>query len=135
MNDAGRPANPVLARFATYPFLELERRKAAARARGVDVIDLSIGDPREITPPFIVEAMRGGVPERSGYPTVAGPSSLRRAIAAWCARRFGASLDPETQILPLNGSKEGVFNVHLALVDPAGSRRRGVYGAPAYPGY
>ncbi len=135
MNDAGRPANPVLARFATYPFLELERQKAAARARGVDVIDLSIGDPREVTPEFIVEALRSAVPARSGYPTVAGPLTLRRAMASWIARRFGAALDPETQIFPANGSKEAVFNVHLALVDPTGPRRRVVFGAPAYPVY
>ncbi len=135
MSDAGRPANPVLARFATYPFLELDRRKAAARARGLDVIDLSIGDPREITPAFLVDALRRGVPERSGYPTVAGRASLREAIARWATRRFGATLDPATQILPANGSKEAVFNIHLALVDPTGPRRRVVYGSPSYPVY
>jgi acetylornithine aminotransferase len=135
VSGADRPANPVLARFATYPFLELERRKAAVRARGVDVIDLSIGDPREITPGFIVEALRHAVPARSGYPTVAGLPSLRRAVAGWLQRRHGVTLDPETQILPANGSKEAVFNIHLALVDAGGPRRRVVYGSPAYPVY
>ncbi|MEO6461618.1 MAG: aminotransferase class I/II-fold pyridoxal phosphate-dependent enzyme, partial [Candidatus Eisenbacteria bacterium] len=119
-----RPANPRLARFATYPFVELERRKAVVAARGVDVVDLSIGDPRETTPPFIVEALRAGIPPRSSYPTVVGRPELRRAIAGWVAKRFGATLDPETQVLPANGSKEAVFNIHLALVDPDGARRR-----------
>jgi succinyldiaminopimelate transaminase len=129
------PANPRLARFATYPFVELERRKAAVAARGVEVIDLSVGDPREETPAFIVEALRRGVPARSSYPTVAGRPELRRAIAAWVERRFGRRLDPDTQVLPANGSKEAVFNVHLALVDPDGPRRRVVIPTPAYPVY
>ena len=129
------PANPRLARFATYPFVELDHAKAAARARGVDVIDLSIGDPREETPAFIRAALAAGVPARSSYPTVIGRPELRRAIAAWAARRFGAALDPETQILPANGSKEAIFNIHLALVDPDGPRRRVVIPTPAYPVY
>lgn len=129
------PANRRLLRFATYPFVELERRKAAAAARGVEVLDLSIGDPREETPAFIVGALREGVPSRSSYPTVAGRPELRRAIAGWVGRRFGARLDPDTQVLPANGSKEAVFNVHLALVDPEGPRRRVVIPAPAYPVY
>ena len=135
MSAAARPANPRLARFATYPFVELDRRKARVAARGVEVIDLSIGDPREPTPPFIVEALRAGVPPRSSYPTVLGRPELRRAIAAWLARRHGATLDPGTQILPANGSKEAVFNVHLALIDPEGPRRKVLIPTPAYPVY
>jgi acetylornithine aminotransferase len=124
-----------LARFAAYPFVELERRKAALVARGADVIDLSIGDPREETPAFIVSALQAGIPARSSYPTVAGRPELRRAITGWVERRFGARLDPDTQVLPANGSKEAIFNIHLALVDPDGPRRRVVIPAPAYPVY
>jgi succinyldiaminopimelate transaminase len=127
--------NPRLARFDVYPFVELERKKAALRAKGVDLIDLSIGDPREVTPRFIVEAMKAAVPERSSYPTVLGRSELRAAIAAWLMRRHGVALDPLTQILPANGSKEAIFNVHLALVDPEGPRRRVVIPTPCYPIY
>jgi succinyldiaminopimelate transaminase len=127
--------NPRLDRFDVYPFVELERKKTALRAKGVDVIDLSIGDPREVTPAFIVDALRRGVPERSSYPTVIGRPELRQAIAAWIARRHGVTLDPATQILPANGSKEAVFNVHLALVDPEGPRRRVVIPTPTYPIY
>lgn len=135
MSDPTRPANPRLARFATYPFVELDRKKGALRARGADVIDLSIGDPREATPGFIVDALRAGIPARSSYPTVLGRPELRHAIAAWIARRFDARLDPDTQVLPANGSKEAIFNVHLALVDPDGPRRRVVIPMPAYPVY
>ena len=77
MTVAARPANPRLARFATYPFVELDRRKALVAARGVEVIDLSIGDPREPTPPFIVEAREARV--HAGRPP-------RTALAAAGAR-------------------------------------------------
>jgi len=129
------PLNPLLARFATYPFLEIERKKAALLARGVDVIDLSIGDPREPTPAFIAEALKQHVPERSSYPTVAGRPELRRAVAGWVTRRYGVALDPDTQVLPANGSKEAIFGIHLALIDPHGPRRRVVIPTPAYPVY
>ncbi|MEP7028846.1 MAG: aminotransferase class I/II-fold pyridoxal phosphate-dependent enzyme [Candidatus Eisenbacteria bacterium] len=121
--------------FATYPFVEIERKKRARIERGLDVIDLSIGDPRELTPSFLVEAVRSHVPTRSSYPTVLGRPELRAAIAGWFARRYRVALDPETQILPANGSKEAVFNIHLALIDPASPRRRVVIPSPAYPVY
>jgi len=129
------PANPLVGMFATYPFVEIEKKKRALMERGVEVIDLSIGDPREITPAFIADALKAHVPARSSYPTVLGRRSLREAIARWCERRFGVTLDPETQILPANGSKEAVFNIHLALVDPSAARRRVVIPSPAYPVY
>ena len=129
------PANPLVGMFATYPFVEIEKKKRALIERGKDVIDLSIGDPRELTPAFIADALRSHVPERSSYPTVLGRVQLRQAIAGWMSRRFGVTLDPETQILPANGSKEAVFNIHLALVDPSAARRRVVIPSPAYPVY
>ncbi len=126
------PGNPRVRRYGASPFVDLGRTRAALEAGGRSVIDLSIGDPREITPGFIVEALRRALPERSSYPTVLGRPELRAAIAGWFARRHGVRLDPETQILPANGSKEAVFNIHLALVDPAGPRRRVVIPSPAY---
>jgi len=129
------PANPLVEMFATYPFGEIERKKRALIDRGTEVIDLSIGDPREITPAFIADALKAHVPQRSSYPTVLGRRSLREAIARWMDRRFGVTLDPETQILPANGSKEAVFNIHLALIDPSVARRRVVIPSPAYPVY
>lgn len=129
------PENPLLGMFATYPFVEIEKKKRALIERGVDVIDLSIGDPREVTPAFIAQALKANLPERSSYPTVLGLAPLREAIAGWFERRFGVTLDPETQILPANGSKEAVFNIHLALIDPVSPRRRVVIPSPAYPVY
>jgi len=129
------PANPLLSRFATYPFVEIEKRKRALMAQGKDIVDFSIGDPTEPTPPFLVAALRDAVPARSSYPTVLGLPALREAVAGWMSRRHGVTLDPATEILPANGSKEAIFNVHLALVDPGGARRRVVYPTPAYPIY
>jgi acetylornithine aminotransferase len=121
--------------FAAYPFVEIEKQKRALMARGVEVIDLSIGDPRELTPAFIVEAIRSHVPARSSYPTTLGRPALREAIARWFLKRHGVTLDPDLHILPANGSKEAVFNIHLALVDPASPRRRVLIPSPAYPVY
>ena len=129
------PINPLVGRFATYPFVEIENRKRALRSQGVEVIDLSIGDPREATPGFIAEALKSHVPAQSSYPTVLGRPELRQAIAGWYARRHGVTLDPESEILPSNGSKEAIFNIHLALVDPGGARRRVLIPSPAYPVY
>jgi acetylornithine aminotransferase len=135
MNPTTLPRNPILERYLVYPFATIDRRKAELVAQGRKVTDFSIGDPREVTPAFILEALRAGIPERSSYPTVMGRAALRQAIAAWAGRRFGATLDPETQILPVNGSKEAVFNIHFALVDPHGPRRKVLIPSPAYPVY
>ncbi len=129
------PRNSRLDAFATYPFVEIERKKRAVMARGVPVVDLSIGDPAEPTPAFIADALRAHVPLRSSYPTVLGLAALRESIAGWMQRRHGVTLDPASEILPANGSKEAIFNVHLALVDPSSVRRRVVFPSPAYPVY
>lgn len=104
------------------------------REAGQPVIDFSIGDPREPTPPFIPDALRGAVPEVSQYPTTSGIGALRAAIAEYLHRRFGVTVDPDTQVVPTSGSKEAVFNTPLAFVD----RSAGdivVYGSPSYPVY
>jgi acetylornithine aminotransferase len=84
------------------------------RADGVDVIDFGIGEPREETPGFIRRALADAIEPMSTYPTAVGLPELRAAIAAWTARRFGAALDPDTEVLPTLGSKEAIF--HLAQV-------------------
>jgi succinyldiaminopimelate transaminase len=104
------------------------------RAAGKTVIDFSIGDPREPTPPFIPGALKAAVPAVSQYPTTAGLDELRAAIAAYLGRRFGVEIDPSTQVIPTSGSKEAVFNTPLAFID----RSAGdvvVYGTPGYPIY
>jgi len=130
------PLNPLLTGGAEYPFVTLDRRRRELAPAGVESIDFSMGDPREETPGFIREALRNAVPVVSSYPSVAGQPALRTAFTSWFARRFGVRLDPETQVLPANGTKEAVFLMALAVVgrDEA-ERRTVVIPSPAYPVY
>ncbi len=126
--------NPVLEELGAYPIATVHERARALRDAGTRVIDFSIGDPREPTPAFIPDALRAAIPVVSQYPTTAGLRELRTAIAHYLQRRFGVSIDPDTQVIPTSGSKEAVFSTPLAFVD----RRRGdavVYGTPGYPIY
>lgn len=103
-----------------YLFASLDRRIAEARDRGIDVISFAIGDPDRPTPANITEAAANAVrdPANHRYPSYYGLPDLRRAIAAYYQRRFGVVLDPESQVLPLIGSKEGIANLATAFVDP-----------------
>ncbi len=130
-----RPRNPAFESLATYPFVRLEESKRAAAARGIRIIDFGMGDPQERTPALIRRALLDGVPERASYPPAAGTPALRRAMAGWMKRRFEISLDPEVHILPSNGSKEAVYLLHQAVVDPWGDRRIVLIPDPAYPVY
>jgi acetylornithine aminotransferase len=130
-----RPRNPAFASLATYPFVRLDEAKASARAKGIRVIDFTIGDPHEETPSRIRERLLRSVPARSSYPPAAGTPALRAAIAGWCARRYGVQLDPERHVLPSNGSKEAVYLIHQAVIDPRGDRRVILIPDPAYPVY
>jgi succinyldiaminopimelate transaminase len=106
--------NPVLESLGTYPFVRLDEAKAAAVARGIELIDFGIGEPREETPAFIREALAESLAPVSTYPKADGLPVLREAIARWIGRRFGATVDPATQVVPTLGSKEAVF--HMAEV-------------------
>jgi acetylornithine aminotransferase len=130
-----RPRNPGFDRLATYPFVRLEEAKRQARARGVRIIDFGIGDPQEETPEAIREALIRGVPKSASYPPADGIPELRRAIADWLGRRFGVAVDPERNVLPSNGSKEVLYLLHQALIDPSGERRTVLIPDPAYPVY
>ena len=124
--------SPAIRAIEPYPFEELDRRKAEAVAAGREPIDLGVGDPREITAPFIREALREAIEPISSYPRAAGLPELRAAVSAWLARRFGAQVDPETQVLPLLGSKEIVFSLALATLDPAAGKDLVIVTAPGY---
>jgi succinyldiaminopimelate transaminase len=126
--------NPVLDALGSYPIAELQERARAMRAAGRPVIDFSIGDPREPTPPFIRAAVSDAIPEVSQYPTVPGLTPLREAVAGYVRRRFGAVVDPEAQVLPTSGSKEAIFSTPLAFVDRDAGESV-VYGTPGYPVY
>jgi LL-diaminopimelate aminotransferase len=103
-----------------YLFAELDKRVSAKRAEGADVISFGIGDPDFPTPPHIVEALRdaAGDPENHHYPSYVGLPELRNTIAEWMGKRFDVSLDPDTEVLPLWGSKEGVVHLPWAVVGP-----------------
>ena len=108
--------SPVLSEIGAYPFVRLGDAKRAALARGIDVIDFGIGEPREETPEFIRAALAQAIEPLSSYPLAEGLPEVRVAIANWVSRRFGIELDPDKAIVPTLGSKEAVF--HLAqLID------------------
>ena len=117
-----------------YLFAELDRKIAEKRADGVDVISLGIGDPDLPTPPHIVAALRDAAtdPTAHRYPSYHGLPAFREAVAAFYARRFGVSLDPEAEVLPLIGSKEGLAHLSFAFVDEGD---RALVPDPGYPVY
>jgi LL-diaminopimelate aminotransferase len=123
-----------LAKLPPYLFAEMDRLKREARAQGRDVIDLGVGDPDLPTPSFIIEelARASRDPKNHRYALDAGMPELRRAIAAWYRKRFGVVLDPEQEVLPLVGSKEGIAHLPLALVNPGDSV---LIPDPGYPPY
>lgn len=108
-----------IARLPPYLFAEIDRKVALARARGADIISFGVGDPDLPTPPHVVEALVDAArnPETHRYPAYTGMPELRRAIATWYLRRFGVDLDPDTEIQPLVGSKEGIYHLPVAFLD------------------
>lgn len=118
-----------------YLFASIDRMKQEALAKGVDVIDLSIGDPDIPTLPHIVEAMKEAVekPQHHRYPSYEGMLSYREAVAAWYQRRFTVGLDPTIEVLSLIGSKEGIGHIPLAFVNPGDVVLVPSPGYPVYP--
>jgi acetylornithine aminotransferase len=106
--------SPVLEGMRTYPFVRLTEAKRQLAERGVEYVDFGMGEPREETPAFIREALAAALEPMSTYPLAEGLPELRAAIAEWIARRFGASVDPDTEVVPTLGSKEAIF--HMAQV-------------------
>jgi acetylornithine aminotransferase len=129
------PVSPILERQTTYPFVRLNEAARRVEERGIDVIDFGMGDPREPTDPKIRQALIDGLRDRMGYPTAVGLPELREAIASWAKRRFGTTLDPDTEIIPTLGSKEAIFTFALAVVDADGARDTVAYTDPGYPVY
>ncbi|MED5372479.1 MAG: aminotransferase class I/II-fold pyridoxal phosphate-dependent enzyme [Myxococcota bacterium] len=127
--------NPILDQLSTYPTVALDKKKAQVRARGQELYDFGTGDPIEPTPDVVREAICDAIPLVSQYPTVRGPRALRDAIAGYCHRRFGVTLDPETQILPSSGSKEVCFHLPMLVIDRDAPDRTVVFPDPGYPPY
>ena len=124
--------SPVLTELAQYPFARLDDWKAEAAARGIDLIDFGMGDPREVTPAFIRETLIASVDEVSSYPRATGLPELRQAIAGWIDRRFGVTVDPDTELVPTLGSKEAIFSFPQVVL---GEKRLVAIPEPAYPVY
>src|SRR6267378_755056 len=102
--------SPVLTELAQYPFARLDDWKAEATASGIELIDFGMGDPREVTPAFIREALAASIEPVSSYPRATGLPELRQAISGWIERRFGVSVDPAKEIVPTLGSKEAIYS-------------------------
>ncbi len=117
-----------------YLFAEIDRRKREALAKGVDLIDLGIGDPDIPTPAPIVERLKSAAEatDNHRYPSSSGLLEFRVAVAGWYKSRFGIKLDPEKEVLSLIGSKEGIANMAVAFVDPGDLV---LVPDPAYPVY
>jgi succinyldiaminopimelate transaminase len=120
--------SPTLEGLRVYPFVRLTQAKNERLARGEQVIDFGIGEPREETPAFIRAALADAIEPMSTYPSADGLPELREAIAAWAGRRFGAALDPDTEVVPTLGSKEAIF--HLAQIVGPGKVALTVPGYP-----
>lgn len=117
-----------------YLFAMIDQTKAAAQAKGIDIIDLGIGDPDLPTPDLILDAMATAIrnPSNHQYPPYQGTASFREAVSRWMKRRFEVSVDPQTEVLSLIGSKEGIAHSFLAYLDEGDIA---LLPDPGYPAY
>ena len=123
-----------LGKLAPYPFVEISRIIAAKRAAGVDVVTFGIGDPDLPTPQPIIDRLLEASQHAPNhrYPETDGLPELRRAIAYWYEHRFGVQLDPDKEVLPLIGAKEGIGHAAFCFLDPGDVA---LVPDPAYPVY
>jgi len=117
-----------------YLFAEIDKKKEEAIKKGVDIINLGIGDPDQPTPNNIIEKLRESVkdPKTHNYPPYAGTAEFRQAVALWYKNRFGVDLDPDKEVMALIGSKEGIAHIFLAFIDPGDFS---LIPDPGYPVY
>jgi LL-diaminopimelate aminotransferase len=123
-----------LRKLPPYLFAEIDKKKKAAIAAGRDVINLGVGDPDRPTPPSIIKSLQQHAenPAFHQYALDQGAPELRRSIAAFCKKRYAIDLDPETEILALIGSKEGLAHFPLAVLNPG---EISLVPDPCYPVY
>jgi LL-diaminopimelate aminotransferase len=117
-----------------YLFAEINKKKEEAIKKGVDIINLGIGDPDQPTPNNIIEKLRESVkdPKTHDYPPYAGTAEFRQAVTLWYKNRFGVNLDPDNEVMALIGSKEGIAHIFLAFIDPGDFS---LIPEPGYPVY
>jgi LL-diaminopimelate aminotransferase len=125
--------NARVTNFKQYPFAILAAKRKAIQDAGKKVFDFSKGDPVEPTPSFIRETVGRSVPEVSQYPAVKGLPELRTAITKYVKRRFDVALDPETQVLQCNGSKEAIYNLTSIVIGPDSPKKVVIASSPGYP--
>ncbi len=128
-----RPADRLNA-LPPYVFARLDELKAHARAEGLELIDLGMGNPDGPTPQPVVEAAVAAIQDDAthGYPPFEGTASFRQTITSWYHRRYGVSLDPDGEALPLLGSKEGLTHLAIAYINPGDLV---LVPTPAYPAH
>lgn len=128
-----RAANRI-EKLPPYLFAEIDRKVAEAKGRGADIISFGVGDPDLPTPPHVIEALAEGAadPATHRYPSYTGMPRFRESIANWYGRRFGVKLDPDNDVQPLVGSKEGIFHLPVAFIDPGDVA---LIPDPGYPVY
>jgi len=123
-----------LGKLPPYLFKEIDRKKAEVMSRGVDIIDLGVGDPDLPTPPHIIKALKKAVDEPANhrYPSYSGMGGFKDVVARWYGKRFGVDVDPEGEVVSLIGSKEGIAHLPLAFINPGDVA---LVPTPAYPVY
>lgn len=129
--DINKKLSKNLSKLPKYLFAEIDELKNEVAKNGVDIIDLSIGDPDIPTPYPIVEALYEAAkdPQNHRYPSYSGTIEFRQAVSEWFFRRFGVEFDPRSEIIALIGSKEGIAHIHWAFLEP------GDYSIVPDPGY
>jgi N-succinyldiaminopimelate aminotransferase len=112
--------NPLLSRLQPYPFERLKQLFAGVTPNpDLKPISLGIGEPKHATPEFIKQALSAGLGALAAYPATAGEPKLRTAFTDWLQKRYGLALDPATQVLPVNGSREALFSLAQTVIDPS----------------
>ena len=128
--------NPRLAQLQPYPFQKLRDLFAGVTPNpALSAINLSIGEPKHATPEFIKQALTDHLQGLAHYPVTQGTEDLREAIADWCQMRYGVDLDPATQVLPVNGSREALFAFAQAVIDQTRHVKRVLSPNPFYQIY
>jgi LL-diaminopimelate aminotransferase len=126
--------NKAMQNLPPYLFARIEQKVAEAKEKGIDIINLGIGDPDQPTPTHIIDRMAKSIYDAPNhrYPTSVGLLEFRQAVASWYQKRFGVVLDPKTEVVTLLGSKEGIAHISSAYVDPGDFN---LVPDPGYPVY
>ena len=115
--------NPLLSRLQPYPFEQLRQLFVDVKPNGnLRPISLGIGEPKHPTPEFIKQALAGALDGLASYPLTAGDPHLRDAFRRWLMTRYGLAVDANTQMLPVNGSREALFAFAQTVIDPTPRR-------------